>query len=132
MSITLIGLGVAYIRKMEVGVIILILLFVAEFELSFGPTLWVYLSETMTEKAIGLALFLNFSCAILVGTFSSVLISMIGGYTFIMFGCICFIVIIDSNINDKFKFFFFLYYFFFFIIFWIIFLFAKFKIFLLS
>jgi hypothetical protein len=61
----LIALCFVYNAEIDIGVIILILLFVSLFEFSMGPIVWIYLSETMCEKGVAFALFINLVLTIL-------------------------------------------------------------------
>ena len=95
MAIDLIALGLLYIEEVEAAVIILILLFVGIFELSLGPVLWLYLAETMTEKGMGFAVLLNFIITMVIGAFSSIFLSALGGWSYVFYGGVC--VLVSSN-----------------------------------
>ncbi len=90
MAADLVGLGVAYITKVAALEITLILVFVILFEFSIGPILWIYMSETMTEKGVSLGTLANWIFTIIMALVTPTLIDAIGGYLFIIFGCFCF------------------------------------------
>lgn len=70
--------------------ITLILVFVILFEFSIGPILWIYMSETMTEKGVSLGTLANWIFTIIMALITPTLIEAIGGYLFIIFGGFCF------------------------------------------
>jgi hypothetical protein len=66
--------------------------FVFLFELSLGPVLWVYMSETMTENGLSLGVGLNWIFTIIIGLVTPILLDLVGGYFFIgngVFTAIC-------------------------------------------
>ena len=89
MSGTLVGLGISYVKEVAVLEIVLVLLFVVLFEFSLGPIVWIYMSETMTEKAVSLGTLANWLFTILMALLTPTLLNAIGGYLFIGFGGLC-------------------------------------------
>lgn len=52
MGISLLILGILAIKEVNLGIKVFTLLFVAFFELSIGPILWLYAAEIMTETGM--------------------------------------------------------------------------------
>ena len=83
MTVDLIVLGFVYnysIDNIESGisnsganysVVILILIFVALFELSIGPIAWMYMSEVMTEKGTSVGTLINLLFTIMFALFTA-------------------------------------------------------------
>ena len=90
-SISLIAIGAFYIKKMEIPAIVFIMIFVGLFEWSLGPILWIYISETLTEKATGLAVFISLFFTIAIGLVSPVMLSKLGGNTFFIWAFFSFV-----------------------------------------
>ena len=65
------------------------LVFVALFEFSIGPILWIYMSETMTDKAVSLGTVANWVVTIFIALLVPTLLDKWGGYLFIVFGGFC-------------------------------------------
>jgi MFS family permease len=87
-AILLVGLGIAYMyaneSKAAQGLAVLFVMgFVVMFEFSLGPVPWVYMSETMTEHGLSLAVSLNWVFTIIIGLVTPLLLSAVGGYFFI-------------------------------------------------
>ena len=70
----LLGLGVGYNQNNTGASIALVLGFVIFFELSSGPILYIYMSETMTDKGVGLGLLVNWIITIIISLVSPVLL----------------------------------------------------------
>ena len=66
-------------------IMILVLTFVAEFELSQGPILWIYLAETMTNRGCAIALALNYIFTILISVFSYSILSQLDWASFLIY-----------------------------------------------
>ena len=84
----LMGLGIAYMYANESTTaqglaVFFVMGFVVMFELSLGPVPWVYMSETMTEHGLSLAVSLNWVFTIIIGLITPLLLSAVGGYFFI-------------------------------------------------
>lgn len=90
MSATLVGLGVSYIEEISSLEITLVMVFVILFEFSLGPIVWIYMSETMTEKGVSLGTLANWIFTIIMALTTPILIDSIGGYLFIIYGGLCF------------------------------------------
>ncbi|TNV79404.1 hypothetical protein FGO68_gene14650 [Halteria grandinella] len=87
-AVLLVGLGVSYIYVGESNsakylAVFFVMAFVVMFELSLGPVPWVYMSETMTERGLSLAVGLNWIFTIVIGLVTPILLDKIGGYFFI-------------------------------------------------
>lgn len=91
----LIVLCFVFNEKISVGIIILILTFVALFEFSMGPIVWIYLSETMCEKGFSFALFINLVLTIVMSATMKSIIGAINGYIYLIFGVCSFLVTIN-------------------------------------
>jgi len=94
MAIDLIGLGIAYFFTDDSSVaqvlcIILILTFVMLFEFSLGPIVWLYLAEILNDKALSVAVVLNWIFNLIISLITPQIIS---GYLFIVLGVFCGIV----------------------------------------
>ncbi len=96
MAADLVGLGVSYIVGISALEITLVLVFVILFEFSLGPIVWIYMSETMTEKGVSLGTLANWIFTIIMALITPTLIDSIGGYLFIIFGGLCFCCAIFS------------------------------------
>lgn len=91
MAAVLVGLGVTYIESVSIAELILIFVYIVLFEFSLGPIVWIYMSETMTEKGVSLGGVTVWVFTIVMALITPVLIDSIGGYLFIIFGFLCFI-----------------------------------------
>ena len=70
----------------------IMLVYVAFFESSLGPVLWIYCGEVMTDKGVGLAVAMNWIWAAIIGAVFPVMSSDSGlgvALTFLIFGCFC-------------------------------------------
>lgn len=68
------------------------ILYVCYFEFGIGPILWLYNAETMTDKGIGIAVFLNWTLTILIGLLTPQLMKpevLNNSGTFGLFGGFC-------------------------------------------
>ena len=66
------------------------MIFVGGFEMSFGPILWLYLSEVCTSEAIAMCVFANWSSSLLVGELTPYMLNnWLGNYTFLLYGGFC-------------------------------------------
>lgn len=58
--------------------------------MSFGPILWLYLSEVCTGEAIAMCVFANWSSSLLVGELTPYMLNnWLGNYTFLLYGGLC-------------------------------------------
>ena len=91
MMICMILLGTAVIYNCSAYMqLVIILLFVAFFESSLGPLLFVYLGEIMTDKGISIAMAMNALCSALIGGVYPTLSAALGlAKTFYFFGICC-------------------------------------------
>lgn len=89
MSASLVGLGIAYNQNITTLEVTLVLVFVALFEFSIGPILWIYMSETMTDKAVSLGAVTNWVVTIIIAISVPSLLNAMEGYLFIVFGVFC-------------------------------------------
>lgn len=65
------------------------LLYVGFFESSVGPVLWIYCSETLTDRGVGIAVALNWVFTGIIGLFPLFLEVVQISYAFLIFACIC-------------------------------------------
>lgn len=72
----------------------MILVFVALFEFSLGPIVWIYMSEVMTDKGTSFGTLVNLSLTIVMGIATPYLIS---AYLFFAFGGFSILVRIIKN-----------------------------------
>ncbi len=86
MAITLIGLGIAYNHEIASLEVTLVLLFVVLFEFSLGPIVWIYMSETMTEKGVSIGTLVSWFFTIVMALTTPTLLKEINGALFIIFG----------------------------------------------
>lgn len=89
MAVDLIVLGIAFMYSIGALQIALVLMYVAQFEFSIGPILWVYMSETMTDKGLSIGTLVNWVMTIIIAIITPILLDAIGGWLFIIFGIIC-------------------------------------------
>lgn len=73
MSISLIILGILAIKHQDTGIKVFTLFFVAFFELSIGPILWLYAAEIMTETGMAAASLITWIVTIIFGLFTNTL-----------------------------------------------------------
>jgi MFS family permease len=92
MAVDLIGLGICYMAKSTTLEIILVLLYVALFEFSLGPIVWIYMAEIMTDKGVSIGTLVNWCMTIVMAIATPYLVDGIGGWLFIIFGIICCVV----------------------------------------
>ena len=71
------------------GSLPLMMIFVAFFESSAGPVLWVYCSETLTDRGIGIAIAINWVLTGIIGLFPLFLEVVSINYAFLIFSCTC-------------------------------------------
>lgn len=87
-DMVLVGLFIQY--NMPYCAVVATMSFIALFEFSYGPVTWLYLAETMQDKAISVATMLNSSVGMIISIITPYLISLIGeeniGYIFIACG----------------------------------------------
>ena len=76
MGIVLIAFGICY-GKYPIPEIVLVLLFVAFFEFSSGPIVWIYMSEVMTDKGTSFGTLVNLAFTILMAVITPFVISSI-------------------------------------------------------
>ena len=63
---------------------------VVVFELSPGPITWTYLSEILSDKAMSIAVTVNWITVVCVGAASNYMITMLGiPITFFIYGTLC-------------------------------------------
>jgi len=85
-AIFLIVQGIAAIKTLRGLEIVMTMLFVSSFEFGPGPIVWLYNGEILNDKAISVAVSLNWFFTILVGLFSNTIINAIEiGPTFFLF-----------------------------------------------
>lgn len=89
MSVVLIVLGITYIHEVAIAEIVLILVYIMLFEFSLGPIVWIYMSETMTDKGTSIGTLINLVLTLVMGIATPFLIDAIGGVLFIIFGAFC-------------------------------------------
>lgn len=89
--------------------LILCLLFIIFFEFSIGPILWIYMSETMTERGVNFGTYINWIVNFVITVITPRAINSIKGWLFNIFGIFCivgavFILIIvkeTRGLSDK-------------------------------
>ena len=69
------------------------MVFVAAFEFSYGPILWLYLAEICTEKGISTGILANWTTGLIVSQITPYLLTWAANYTFFIFGCFCFMTL---------------------------------------
>ena len=89
MGIILIAFGACY-ERWAIPQIVLVLIFVALFEFSSGPIVWIYMSEVMTDKGTSFGTLVNL---ILTITFAIITPFVISAALFYIVGAITLIVI---------------------------------------
>ena len=92
MAADLVGLGFAFMYEIGSLQIALVLLFVILFEFSLGPIVWIYMSETMTDKGQSIGTLVNWILTIIMAIVTPMLLTAINGWLFIAFGICCGIV----------------------------------------
>jgi MFS family permease len=80
MIATFIVLAVLAIIKVPIGIIIFTLVFVAFFEFSIGPILWLYCAEVMTENGMAAASLITWLCTIFFGLATQNLFDLLKAY----------------------------------------------------
>jgi sugar porter (SP) family MFS transporter len=81
MGISLIVLGLlALFTSTTTGIIVFTLVFVAFFEFSIGPILWLYAAEIMTESGMAAASLITWIITIIFGLFTSALFDLLRPY----------------------------------------------------
>jgi len=92
MAATLVAVGIAALKGLQVLEIIFVLMFVAFFEFSSGPITWLYMAEIMQAKALGVAVCINWLVNLVISAAIPPLIKAIGedniGYIFIFCGAL--------------------------------------------
>jgi hypothetical protein len=82
--------GVFSLNHFNSGTVTTTLLFLAVFECSPGPILFIYASDIMTDLGLSLALFINFAASLIVSIITPWLVNSIGqeniGYIFLVMG----------------------------------------------
>jgi SP family xylose:H+ symportor-like MFS transporter len=73
--------------------LIALLFYIGGFEMSWGPVIWLYLSEILNNKQMSIAIFANWTMSLAVGLLTPYLFkeSWLGNYTFLMYGIFCLI-----------------------------------------
>ena len=66
MVLTLFKLTLSSFNKDSTGMIVCVLLFIAFFEFSSGPIVWLYNAEIMQDKAVAVATFLNWFVSLVI------------------------------------------------------------------
>lgn len=66
MTLTLLLLAIYSFQKNSIGMIVCVLLFIAFFEFSSGPIVWLYNAEIMRDKAVAIATFLNWFVSLII------------------------------------------------------------------
>lgn len=66
MTLTLTLLSIYSFQKESIGMIVCVLLFIAFFEFSSGPIVWLYNAEIMRDKAVAIATFLNWFISLVI------------------------------------------------------------------
>jgi sugar porter (SP) family MFS transporter len=86
MSITLILLSFFAFTHNSVGMVVCVLLFIAFFEFSTGPILWLYMAEIMKDKAVSIGTFLNWFGSLIMSVSIPILVKTVSiGYIFLAF-----------------------------------------------
>jgi len=87
MSITLLLLSFFAFQRDTIGMVTCVLLFIAFFEFSSGPIVWLYMSEIMTDKAQSIGTFLNWFMSLVISLAIPQLVKHYSiGYIFLSFG----------------------------------------------
>lgn len=69
-----------------------LMIFVAGFEFSWGPIVWLYLAEVCTDKGISYAILANWTMSLLIGYLTPYFLNFwLMNYTFLFFGGFCFL-----------------------------------------
>lgn len=86
MTITLLLLALYSFDKNSIGMIVCVLLFIAFFEFSSGPIVWLYNAEIMRDKANAIATFLNWTMSLIISISIPLLVKKYDiGYIFLAF-----------------------------------------------
>jgi len=66
--------------------LVCVLIFVAAFEMSWGPITWLYLAEICNDKSMSIAMLANWTCGLLIGQLTPYLLNeWLQNYTFLLF-----------------------------------------------
>lgn len=86
MALTLLFLSLCAFDKNSTGMIVFVLLFIAFFEFSSGPIVWLYNAEIMRDKANAIAVFLNWTVSLAMSISIPLLVKRYDiGYIFLSF-----------------------------------------------
>ena len=87
MSVTLLMLSYYAFEKDSIPMVICVLLFIAFFEFSSGPIVWLYNAEIMQDKAVSIATFLNWFLSLVISVSIPLMIKVMQiGWIFLIFG----------------------------------------------
>lgn len=87
MAITLIILAYYSFERNTIGMVVCVLVFIAFFEFSSGPIIWLYMAEIMADKAMGVATFLSWGGSLAISVSIPLLLRVTSiGYIFLAFG----------------------------------------------
>lgn len=87
MAASLILLATFSFNHNTLGMVTCVLLFIVFFEFSSGTIVWIYNSEILQDKAIGIATFLNMMIALAISVSIPLLVKKVAiGYIFLTFG----------------------------------------------
>jgi MFS family permease len=87
MALTILLLSYYSFEHNSTGMIVCVLLFIAFFEFSSGPIVWLYMAEIMQDKALSIGAFLNWFLSLVVSiTIPLILRQVAIGYIFLFFG----------------------------------------------
>lgn len=89
MSFTLMMLAYFAFHKNSIGMITCVLLFIAFFEFSSGPIVWLYNAEIMQDKALSIATFLNWSISLLISIIIPLIIKKVSIGSIFTFFAFC-------------------------------------------
>lgn len=90
MGISLVILAILAIVKFNTGIIIFTLVFVAFFEFSIGPILWLYCAEVMTENGMVAASLITWLCTIFFGLATQGIFDLLNPYgVYFVFTGVC-------------------------------------------
>ena len=77
MGLSLLILGILAIKDVSIGIKIFTMLFVAFFEFSLGPILWLYAAEIMTETGMAAASLITWIITLFFGLFTNKLFDLL-------------------------------------------------------
>lgn len=69
--------------------VVLIIVYVFVFQMSYGPVVWIGMAEIMTDKALSVGVLINWGSTIILGLATPFLLKGISGGLFMMFGACC-------------------------------------------